>query len=1014
MLVLLLALLPATPRGADLPAATAGVVAASADAPRRAPAAWDGPPLPRHGDRFLQRWAAAHMTEYPYVVSREEALSLAASHELVVGGGLTNHVEAMKAANPDMLLFTYVNGVYAQRRQEVDFAPHLYLLDEGGERVQSRGFSNWMMDAADVEWQATRVDECRVKLEATGYDRCYVDMLGFAPLLPGYNTGLPVNPRTGEIWTHDELLSANLEIAAALRTVRPGQLLAGNGLADGGRYFSDEGGGTRSLLAGLDIAHFETFVRTGGAGPADFRSEAAWKQDVDALRDVGLQGRAAMTSTKLWGLANPSDAVVDRWHEYALATFLLGSDGNAFFNFTAAKTWASSTADHPWDRLDVGWPLNDYHRRDGLYQRDFTRARVIVNPTPRPSTTRLGATFTDLRGEIAEDRLTLAPNTARILLTDHNVDASDGAPSPPPLDEADPTVAVLRPADGATLPSDRLLLEGTADDDVQVGGVTIGLQDEATGRWLQPDGRLAGPARIAALLVDHDTATAGVDWSLSLRVPEGTWSVDVEATDTALRTTTSPRRRVSVVLGGPDEVAPSVTTTAPEDGREMTGHPVRLSGTADDDRRLVALEVAVRDEATGAWLDHDGFARPAGPLETLVVEQDTRAASATWHVDVDLHDGDYRVEAAAVDLAGNRSVTSTTFSVVGGRPRDLAAPEVTVASPVGGTEVPAGMVRLRGEATDDVRVAAVTVALRDVDTRRWLRDDGSFGAFSRLEAVVVPDDAGGGGVGWSLDVDLPEGDYGFNVEAIDTAGRVSRKPWTSFGARTFAPPPESGPPVVAVTSPRAGETVDARPTVIRGGADDERGVDAVSVAIRSVETGGWLQPDGGFGPFRRLPATLGPEGSWRFAADLPDGDFGFNVLAVYVDGDATTSSWRRFTAAAGDGEDVVAPLVAIVAPASRATIQRAGVTLRGSADDDRGVAAVSLAVRDVDSGRWLQPDGSFGDYRRLQARLETDGASADWRLWTRLPRGRYGFNVEAVDAAGNTSTRSWRRFSMDP
>ena len=42
----------------------------------------------------------------------------------------------------------------------------------------------------------TSQQSCANLLSGTVYDGCYLDMLGTAPLWPGYATGLPINPVT--------------------------------------------------------------------------------------------------------------------------------------------------------------------------------------------------------------------------------------------------------------------------------------------------------------------------------------------------------------------------------------------------------------------------------------------------------------------------------------------------------------------------------------------------------------------------------------------------------------------------------------------------------------------------------------------------------------------------------------------------------------------------------------------------------------------------------------------------
>ena len=62
------------------------------------------------------------------------------------------------------------------------------------------------------------------------------------------------------------------------------------------------------------------------------------------LVDSEAAGKGMMTMTKLWITATP--AQVDAWHEYTLATFLLGSGGKSKFFFLRSKA-DTGWMDHP-------------------------------------------------------------------------------------------------------------------------------------------------------------------------------------------------------------------------------------------------------------------------------------------------------------------------------------------------------------------------------------------------------------------------------------------------------------------------------------------------------------------------------------------------------------------------------------------------------------------------------------------------------------------------------------------
>lgn len=367
----------------------------------------------------MQRWAPGNMaSDAGNVMTQTTAVSVARAYDVVTGtrGTFRGHVPAMRAANPNLRLFAYMNAVYAQSTEGSKYPESWYAHDANGNRVRSRSFGNYMMDMSNPQWWADRANTCAALLVETTYDDCYLDLLGTAPLGANYNTGLPIDPRTGQVWTSADLLAANMEVLKAVRVADPDGLLAGNGLANGQRYFKPAGQSPVVLLQQLDAGHAEIFLRDKNTPIGTFKTEAAWKQDVDMLVDVGNRGKVAWTTTKLWDVSgSATQAQIDRWHKYALASFLLGSNGHSYFNFSTKNTVAGVLADHPWDRVQVGDPLSQYAKSGGVYRRNFTNGIALVNPTTASVKVSLGGTYKDLNG-IQRSSITLGPNQGEVFV----------------------------------------------------------------------------------------------------------------------------------------------------------------------------------------------------------------------------------------------------------------------------------------------------------------------------------------------------------------------------------------------------------------------------------------------------------------------------------------------------------------------------------------------------------------------------------------------------------------------
>src|SRR5207237_7278464 len=116
-----------------------------------------------------------------------------------------------------------------------------YARDSAGQPVTSKSEGNWLMDVTNPAWVRDRVQTCTNFLAQSGYDGCYVDMLGAASVAAGYVSSRPVNPATKQAWTATDWMAATAKVGAAVKTGNPGRPVVGNGLQNGRQYFATPG-----------------------------------------------------------------------------------------------------------------------------------------------------------------------------------------------------------------------------------------------------------------------------------------------------------------------------------------------------------------------------------------------------------------------------------------------------------------------------------------------------------------------------------------------------------------------------------------------------------------------------------------------------------------------------------------------------------------------------------------------------------------------------------------------------
>jgi hypothetical protein len=320
-------------------------------------------------------------------------------------------VSQMKAVNPDLELDVYVNGTFSSTKSSTQYPESWYARDRAGNKIMAKGFSTWLMNPRSAGWIGEVTALCQYRLGYSGYDGCFLDVLGTSGLNDTSVTSLPIDPTTGVEWTKKNWMDATSTIGASVRAAIAPRPVMANGLGFGVPYF-DPAAPRERLLDGVTTAMSEVFVREPSAPVNFYRNEVTWKKDVDMVADAVGRGSRIVVTTKVWSTA--SAAQIDAWHRYALATFLLGyAPGKAFFTFRSDHLHSTPS---PYWNVDIGVPTAPYAKVGGVYRRAFSNGLVLVNPTTASATVALGVPYTNQNGNVVTS-VTLAAHTGQVLTT---------------------------------------------------------------------------------------------------------------------------------------------------------------------------------------------------------------------------------------------------------------------------------------------------------------------------------------------------------------------------------------------------------------------------------------------------------------------------------------------------------------------------------------------------------------------------------------------------------------------
>jgi PKD repeat protein len=147
------------------------------------------------------------------------------------------------------------------------------------------------------------------------------------------------------------------------------RLLYFNGLHGGGTY--------TDYLAATDGAWHEEFLH-GGTKPVDwFPTYSTWQELLERLVYTQSAGKT-ITCYNRYYVVPPAD-IEQKGHFFSLATYLLGCGPTSYFDHIQEGLTLETSYYPIWDAA-IGTPTGAYYQAGGVYQRDFTNGKALVNP----------------------------------------------------------------------------------------------------------------------------------------------------------------------------------------------------------------------------------------------------------------------------------------------------------------------------------------------------------------------------------------------------------------------------------------------------------------------------------------------------------------------------------------------------------------------------------------------------------------------------------------------------------
>jgi hypothetical protein len=327
--------------------------------------------------------------------SQSELYALAKRYDMITTWGEDYNraaINYLKSVNPNILLLQYRN-IHAIQENSEDYSLAVskgwLLYDANGNLVREQDWDSMVcVDVGNVEYQTWLGNWIKATLDNYGLDGVMGD--NTSPLLEEmYGVTAPaINPRTGQVYSDVEYRNDIVKLVQKVKSIIGNRVYIGNGVChqQGGEplgFWANQGL-VEPLINVENGIVIEGFIRWASER---WRDTSSWIKDVDALEYISKKGIFTQVTINMYGTL-PAGATYDQVVRYGLASYLLGKCG-------PMDAYRISGGSYPHLNIELGIPLEDYHKRSDseVYEREFTKILVLVNPTFTDYTIQLGGTY---------------------------------------------------------------------------------------------------------------------------------------------------------------------------------------------------------------------------------------------------------------------------------------------------------------------------------------------------------------------------------------------------------------------------------------------------------------------------------------------------------------------------------------------------------------------------------------------------------------------------------------------
>jgi hypothetical protein len=329
--------------------------------------------------------------------------------------------------NPSVvcLLYRNIRAVYQSSAEYQVFLNSDWILrDANGILVYDTGYpTDWIVDPGNPDYQTWLANWLQSYVNQYGYDGVFLDnCLPSSEYMYDASSNSPINPRTGQVFTQQQFEQAIIQLVNKVKATIGNKLVIGNGIFDGERFFDTSRNQYYvDLLTQSQIDGIESEDWLMDMAAAQWYSEAQWLESInfltwlenDFLNQSGKVFLPVCQNAMSYDTSKPylpTGCTQDQYALFCFASLMLGmKTSTSYVNFG----YFDDNYTESFFNISLGSSTGAYYVVNGthVYTRDFSNAKVLVNPTASPYILTLASSYQTPDGQQVSSPLTIKPYT---------------------------------------------------------------------------------------------------------------------------------------------------------------------------------------------------------------------------------------------------------------------------------------------------------------------------------------------------------------------------------------------------------------------------------------------------------------------------------------------------------------------------------------------------------------------------------------------------------------------------